>query len=1111
MAGERKIATMLFADLVGSTEMASSSDPERTRALLDRFYDAVTEEIEATGGTIEKFAGDSVLAVYGVPVAHEDHAERALHAAIAMRERLRSVFGDALRLRIGVNTGEVMVGTPRAGSSFVSGDPVNVAARLEQGAAPGQILVGERTAAAVGAAFEFSDAETIAAKGKHEGVVARALVAALAVARPRGRLGEAFVGRSPELEVLEELYESVTARRAPELVVVAGDAGVGKSALVDHAVERLVRGVEPPLVRTGRCRPYGRGLTYRPFGDVLREELGLLESDPPEQALRLLGERAILGVALGLDVGEDAHPLVVRERFHAAWVDLLGELAANRPLVLVIEDVHWAEEPLLELLRDIRERVVGPVLLVATARPEAAALLNASVRIDLAPLSQEDATEVVVTLLGSELPPRVGALVVNRAEGNPFFLEELLAALVDRGAIVRHDGAWVLASDLGELHLPDTVQAVLASRIDLLPDTEKRALQTASVIGRVFWEAPVNELMGELQLDLGLLLEREFVLAQPESSLAGETEYAFRHQLTREVAYASLPKAERGRLHAAVAERLERGGDETLAALVAHHYEQAVQEDYAELAWPDDPDGVGRLRAKALHWLRIAAQRAAKRYEMEAAVVMLERALELAPDRAAEFELWRILADVQSLRYDTRGFVSAMEHAIALAPGDETATSLYAELALRSCTAWLAWNPPLSPEVVAGWIDRVLAQSASTSRERAMALVARAWHGDRAGETAGEALAVAERVGDPELVAWALRVHVIASTQSGRYETATAESTRILGLLDRVEDPGHRETLIENTALRVAAATGHFEEARGYADLVSEIVRDLTPHNRLHATAYAVEIEELTGNWTRIHELEARVEQAVDENRFTPCVRNARSLLVCALAETALGDDERARRLVQLASTLGIEGHDRELTAPRLRIALLQGDTAEAYRLVEAYGRPTLQVHVRHGRSHRVARCSRRARASRRPRGRGAPPRPARDGHRAVRPPSPRHRAARQRARRPGRFPLRHARPGLVRRPRSVAALAPGTTVVRERREPAAHHARRSHGRCRQGRLPRAGHGRDVRLVVPGSPVHVLRERRQRDRARLGELPRGVSVRRRCPGMTRLCPMRRLR
>ena len=934
---------MLFADLVGSTESASSRDPEHTRVFLDRFYDTMAEEILATGGTIEKFAGDAVLAVYGVPVAHEDHAERALHTALAMRERLRDLFGDELQLRIGVNTGEVVVGAPRLGSSFVSGDPVNVAARLEQGAAPGEILVGERTAAAAGSAFEFSSAETIAAKGKQDGVVARRLVAALAVVRPRGRLGTTFVGRFEELAALGSAYERVLQRGAPELIVVTGEAGVGKSALLDAADAELARGSTPPLVRTGRCPAYGRGLTYRPLGDVLRQELDLLESDAPERMLERLGERRILGLALGLDTTEGAHPLVVRERFHAAWIGLLNELAARQPLVLVIEDMHWAEEPLLELLRDVRRRVQAPLLVVVTTRPDVSAQLAADVQLELAPLPTEHAAQIVANLLESDFPPAVGDLVVSRAEGNPFFLEELLATLVDRGVLTRQNGSWVLANRPDEIELPDTVQAVLAARIDLLPNVEKRALQTAAVIGRVFWDRPLRTLIGAAVPDLDLLRERQFVAVQPESSIAGETEYAFRHQLTREVAYSSLPKADRGRLHAAVAEDLERGGGESLAALLAHHYEQAVREDYAALAWNDDPETRRRLEGKAIDWLRVAARRAMSRYEMEAAVAMLERALELAPDQPTRFELWRLLADVQSLRYHTRGFVSAMEQAIELAPDEGTVSRLYAELALRSCTAWLAWNPPLSEDVVDRWIERALAGSPPMSPERAMALVARAWHTDRADETAREALAIAERVGDPEVIGWALRVHVIAATQSGRYDEAAAGSERILGLLDRVEDPGHRETLIENTALRVAAATGRFDEARRLTEVVSHIVQDLTPHSRLHAASYALEVEELTGDWERIHELEARVERAVDENRETPCVRNARSLLVCALAETARGEGERADRFVELAATHGIEGHERELTGPRLRIALLNGDTAEVHRLVEAYGRPTLR------------------------------------------------------------------------------------------------------------------------------------------------------------------------
>jgi class 3 adenylate cyclase/tetratricopeptide (TPR) repeat protein len=940
---ERKVATMLFADLVGSTALAASSDPEQIRVLLDRFYDTMSEEIAATGGTIEKFAGDAVMAVFGVPIAHEDHAERALHTALAMRARMQRMLGGRLQLRIGVNTGEVVVGAPRAGSSFVSGDAVNVSARLEQGAAPGEILVGERTAALVGAAFDLSEPINVEAAGKAGGIRARRLNGALSIVRPRGVLGRAFVGRDRELAALESAFERVVGERSPVGVAVIGEPGVGKSRLLDEFARRLDGRTPAPLRRTGRCLSYGHGLTYRPMADVLRDELGLHDADVPGVALDLLGDRAILGLAFGLSLAGDLHPLVVRERFAQAWIELLDERTKRAPVVLVIEDVHWAEEPLVELLRALRQRVAGPLLIVTTTRPEGREVLPVDDRIELDPLTAGDAGDMVSELLGGDLPAEARDVVIGRAEGNPFFLEELLSTLIDRGILARIDGGWSMERALDADELPDTVQAVLAARIDLLPGPEKRALQTAAVVGRVFWDMPVRELVSEVAPDLAMLERRSFVFRTEGSSLLGGVEYSFKHQLTREVAYTSLTMADRGRLHAAVARYLEREPDDARAPFLAHHYEQAVRDDYAALAWIDAPDELDQLRERALHWLSLAAERASSRYELGAAAAMLQRAIELAPDDPSRFELWYSLAQAQSQRYDTRAFVSATEQAVALAPDEPTTVRLYAELALRSCTAWLAWNPPLARAEVERWIDLALAGAGPDSRERAMALLARAWHADRAEGVAAEALAIAERVGDPDLIGWALRGRTIAAMQSGDYDQAIAGSDRILELLDRIEDPGHRETLVENTVLRVAAATGRFDEARRYCGLVTELVTDLTPHNRLHGVAYACEIEELVGDWGRIRALEARVERAVDENRETPCVRNARSLLVCALAETALGADQRAHRLEGLASTLGIEGHDRELTAPRLRIALLRGDATEVRRLFDAYGRPTLR------------------------------------------------------------------------------------------------------------------------------------------------------------------------
>lgn len=509
---ERKLATIVFADLVGSTELGGSQDPERTRALLERFYDAMAEEISTAGGTVEKFAGDAVMAVFGAPAALEDHAERALHAALAMQRRLRELFGETLALRIGVNTGEVVVGKPREGSSFVTGDSVNVTARLEQAAEAGDVLVGERTVATTRGAFEFGEPRTIEAKGKPEGVGCRRLVRALSLMRPRGvgGLSRAFVGRDEELGVLERVYEEVIEERQAQLVTILGDAGVGKTRLLREFWDRLGGRSPETLRRTGRCLSYGQGITYWPLGEVLKEHLGILDSDPPAFTLERLGSREILGLTLGLDVAQGLHPLAARDRFQDAWVEFLEQLPG------------WGA------------RVRGT-------------------NVALEALSPEDAVRMLDELLGGTLPLGLGEIVVERAEGNPFFVEELLATLIDRQLLKRQNGAWRLAELPSDFAVPDTVQAVVAARIDLLDPAEKQALQAASVIGRIFWAGPVYELVQEAEPDLQVLEERDFIRRRAGSSIAGDREYAIKHALTRDVAYAGLPRArQRGctpRLH----------------------------------------------------------------------------------------------------------------------------------------------------------------------------------------------------------------------------------------------------------------------------------------------------------------------------------------------------------------------------------------------------------------------------------------------------------------------------------------------------------------------------------------------------------------------------------
>src|SRR5437870_6354009 len=419
-AQERKLATILFADLVGSTARAEAEDPERTRANLERFYDRVATEIEAAGGTVEKFAGDAVMAVFGAPEALEDHAERALHAALAMQRR------HGADLRIGVNTGDVVVGRARADSSFVSGDAVNVAARLEQAAPPGVVLAGERTVAAARGAFEFAEPTEIDAKGKSVPVACRRVVRALSLMRPRGITGLArvFVGGGDELGRICEAYRRATETSRPVLVTVLGDAGVGKTSLARELWQRLAAEEPAPIRRTGRCLAYGEGITYWPLGEVLKEHLGILDSDAPDVVLRRLGERELLGLTLGLDLAGDLHPLAARDRLHEAWIAFLSELATERPVVLLVEDLHWAEDPLLDLLERLARDVAGPLLVVAKARPDFVDRRSAwgSTRIDattlwLDPLSSTDAAELVERLLSVELP-EVRELVLKAAEGN---------------------------------------------------------------------------------------------------------------------------------------------------------------------------------------------------------------------------------------------------------------------------------------------------------------------------------------------------------------------------------------------------------------------------------------------------------------------------------------------------------------------------------------------------------------------------------------------------------------------------------------------------------------------------------------------------------------------
>jgi class 3 adenylate cyclase len=944
---ERKRATVLFADLVGSTQLADSQDAERTRALLNRFYDAMAVQIVEAGGTIEKFIGDAVVAAFGAPGAQEDHADRALDAALSMQRTLRSMFGEVLKLRIGVNTGDVVVGQARAGGSFVTGDAVNVAARLEQAAAPGEILVGARTVAAIRKGFVFDEVRTVSAKGKAAGVPCRQLFGGAPDGTTRlGTLGRAFIGREPQLEALRAAYATVCDTGRPSLVAVVGEPGIGKSTLVAELWGWLAGRTPEPLRRVGRCPSYGQGNAYWPLGEVVREHLGLRENDPPETVRGSLGGDAILGLALGLEAPADLHPLAARNRLHAAWGVFLTDLVAAQPAVVLVEDLHWAQDDLLDVLVSGLDAVSGPLLLLVTARPELLerdpAWAERGPLLRLEALSTMESNLLVDELVPAVLPPSIRSVVVERAEGNPFFAEELISSLMD-GGVLRLEGSEWVADDLPpDFRVPDTVQALLAARIDLLAPRDKAALQAASVIGRTFWAGAVDALQ-EGDSSLGVLVERDFVRELRSSSMPGERAFAFKHALTRDVAYESLTKASRLRLHASFARWLERLGEgrDEHAPLLAHHYAEAVRPEDVDLAWPDADGEVVGLRERAVVWLRKAAALAVGRYEMRDAVSLLERAVALEPETPRRMEIWKEIAHAHVLNFDGKAFAVALEEAIALCQGGAAAADLYAELAFQTIARAGMWGTAPPANLVGDWIERTLEVAGPDSPARVKALVARCYSDyDKSPDDAAEASRIAVRLGEPLLRSYAYDVRGLVAFVRGEYEESLDWSRRRVSIAGELDDPD-AEAYVYAAAVSPAVACGELEEARAYAVRQDEVTQPLSAHHRLHGVSGVLELEEMVGNWSAAIELQERVEAAVAANVATPCVRNARSLLVCALAHAYRGEDDEARLLEQEAEGYAMTGYGTVLDTPRLQLALHRGDLATVETLL---GEPAVRM-----------------------------------------------------------------------------------------------------------------------------------------------------------------------
>ncbi|MGH2922141.1 MAG: ATP-binding protein, partial [Gaiellaceae bacterium] len=644
----RKTVTVVFCDVTGSTALGEQLDPESLRRVMSRYFDEMQAVVARHGGTVEKFIGDAVMAVFGVPVLHEDDAVRAVRAAAEMRERLAELndelerdWGVRIEVRTGVNTGEVVAGDASGGQRFATGDAVNVAKRFEEAAPAGEILLGEPTYRLVRAAVEVEAVEPLELKGKGEPLAAYRLLSVEAGAPGRARrLDSPMVGREREQALLQQAYERAVEEDACHLFTVLGAAGVGKSRLLAEFLEQL--GDQATVVQ-GHCLPYGEGITFWPVLEIVRRLYG---DDPvPMITARLAGDEnaGLIAKRVAAVVGLNAEASAGEETFWAVR-KLFEAHARERPLLAVFDDIQWGEPTFLDLVEHLTDwSRDAPILAVCLARPEllderpswGGGKFNAT-SVLLEPLSEDESAGLIDNLVGrAHLPEEVRARVTEAAEGNPLFVEEMLGMLIDDGLLERQNGSWVAVGDLTGISVPPTIQALLAARLDNLETDERNVIERASVEGKLFHLGAVAELSPtEARREVGthlLALVRKELVRPDHAAFAGEDAFRFRHQLIRDAAYDSMPKELRADLHERFAEWLEQIAGERATEyeeILGYHLEQAYR--YRTELAPED-EAARDVAERAASRLAAAGRRALLRGDKPAGTNLLSRAAELLP------------------------------------------------------------------------------------------------------------------------------------------------------------------------------------------------------------------------------------------------------------------------------------------------------------------------------------------------------------------------------------------------------------------------------------------------------------------------------------------------
>ena len=765
---ERKVVTVVFCDLVGFTQRAESLDPEDVEALLGPYHERLRTELERHGGTVEKFIGDAVMALFGAPTAHEDDAERAVRACLAIRDW--ALDEDDVQVRIAVTTGEALIrldARPEAGEGMASGDVVNTAARLQNAAPVNGILADETTYRATRQVVDYKEATAVEAKGKAEPIAVWEAQSA------RARFGvdvahearAGLVGRDRELGVLEDAFGRARHERTPQLVTLVGVPGIGKSRLV-YELSRIVD-AEPELItwRQGRCLAYGDGVTLWALGEIVKAQAGIAEQDTPDEVAAKVRQAVVDALPASSDASWIESQLLAllgqagetelagdqRGVAFAAWRRFLEALAEQRPLVLVFEDLHWADEGLLDFVDELVDWVSDvPLLVVGTARPEllerrpgwGGGKLNATT-IALAPLSDEQTAKLIGKLLARPvLAADSQQALLERAGGNPLYAEQFAELFLERGST-------------DELPLPETLQGIIAARLDGLSSDAKELLRDAAVVGKVFWMSALRRDPSAASSTLHSLERKGFVRRQKRSSVDGESEFAFAHALVRDVAYGQIARADRAEKHGTIAEWLESlGRPEDHAEMLAHHWSSAL-----EFARAAGGNGGAELAERARLALREAGNRAFSLNSFLAAERYYGQALELWPAEHAErAELLFRRAHALYFTGDDRREAALEEARDALLAADERERASEAEAFLAHVAWYRGRGDSVWPHLERA--EELAGNEPSAARARVLSFSARTRmlsdEPEDAIPIAEEALAIADALGLNDLRAHAL-------------------------------------------------------------------------------------------------------------------------------------------------------------------------------------------------------------------------------------------------------------------------------------------------------------------------------------------------------------------